>query len=54
MTELKEIDEWVKKCDFDGRMCNFEFFDSDIEDLKNAVKREIKNVLKKVKGGKNK
>lgn len=46
MTELKEINDWIKECDVDGRMITFEFFDSDIKDLKNAVKREIKNAQK--------
>lgn len=43
---MKHIDEWIKSCDVDGRGISFEFFDSDIEDLKNAVKREITDILK--------
>jgi len=36
----KELDNWIKECDVDGRMICFEFFDSDIEDLKNCIKRD--------------
>ena len=37
----EEIDDWIKECDVDGRMIVFEFFDSDIQDLKNCIKRDV-------------
>jgi len=44
--ELENVDEWIKECDVDGRMISFEFFDSDIEDLKNCIKRDIREERK--------
>jgi hypothetical protein len=43
--DYKEVDKWIEECDVDGRMIEFEFFDSDIEDLKNCVKREKLSIL---------
>lgn len=40
--EKTEVDKWIEQCDVDGRMINFEFFDSDIEDLKMAIERDYK------------
>ncbi|HQB18903.1 MAG TPA: hypothetical protein PL092_03060 [Candidatus Pacearchaeota archaeon] len=43
--DYKEVDKWIEECDVDGRMIEFEFFDSDIEDLKNCIKREKLSIL---------
>ena len=43
--EDKNLNEWIKSCDVDSRGIVFEFFDSDIEDLKNAIKKDFEDKI---------
>jgi hypothetical protein len=46
--EKTKVDKWIDECDVDGRGIKFEFFDSDIYELKIAIEKDNEKVIKTI------